>query len=219
MNPDFGIIFNFNVNEQANPAELVKTVRDVGARAISISNASNLAPYQAACDEYTIQLVEVSGEELASENVIDKIVHCRKNNQAAIFDLTLEADGDIKPEQKTALTIINDWMHWFGHALNEGEASSLTTSGDSFALQNRHAPYQIYVFIKSPLPTSVTVGNFELEPTRIEWIDERNPLNYQFEHHQITVNLSPFPEGMTYPWRVLRILKHRPEDDIKETKF
>ena len=54
---------------------------------------------------------------------------------------------------------------------------------------------------------------------RIEWIDERAELSFDFQDNAAKIELSPYPEGIDYKWRVLRIMKHRPEDDIKETQF
>lgn len=220
MNPDYGIILNFKVNANANAQKLVRLARNIGARAISVEGAEDLAPYKEACKDYTVELVNAHGIDLESANVINDLINFKRNGQHAVFNVELDEMGDLLDNQKTALTLLNDWMHWFGHAYNESTESSLkTTASNSFVCENRHASYQVYVFIKSPLPETITVSGFEQEPMRIEWIDERAELSFDSQDNAAKIELSPYPEGIDYKWRVLRIMKHRPEDDIKETQF
>lgn len=220
MNPDYGIILNFKVNANANAQKIVRLARNIGARAISVEGTNDLAPYKEACKDYTIELVNAHGIDLTSANAIDELINFKRNEQHAVFNVELDEIGDLLDEQKAALTLLNDWMHWFGHAYNESGKSTLKTAdSNSFICENRHAKYQVYVFIKSPLPKTIKVEGFDHKPMRAEWIDERVELPFSFQNKEVTVELSPYPDGIDYKWRVLRIMKHRPEDDIKETQF
>ena len=77
--------------------------------------------------------------------------------------------------------------------------------------------YQKYVFLPSPLPDKIVVEGLVEEPNRVEWIEHRTDLDFNYKDQKLTINLvNPDDE---FAWQVLRIQAHRPEDDILETKF
>lgn len=213
MNPDFAIVLNFKLDtNNINADALVKKARDIGVRAISGGNV-----LQEAADKYTIRLVnQQDGVDLSADEVIDTLVQNRKNGNSTVINIHLQ-DGKISPEDEGMLEVINKWMHMFGHAFNESEISELTVDQDGFILQNRHANYQKYVFLKSPLPEKITVSGLSQEPTRVEWIQNRTDLKFGFEDNELSIALTQ-PED-NFEWQLLRIQAHRPEDDIAETKF
>lgn len=214
MNPDFAIVLNFNLNNAKNVDfdSLVKKARDIGVRAISASD-----DFQEACDKYTIKLVdEQDGEKLTSENVINTMVENRKNGKRTVINIDLE-DGKINEADEKTLEKINSWMHMFGHAFNEGKPSDLTVDHDGFVLENHHANYQKYIFLKSPLPEKITVEGLDEEPNRVEWIENRVDLKFNYVDKKLEIELTK-PDD-EFDWEVVRIQAHRPEDDILETKF
>ena len=214
MNPDFAIVLNFNLNDAKNVDidSLVKKARDIGVRAISANS-----DFQEACDKYTIKLVdEPEGENLTTDNVIDTMVENRKNGKKTIINLNLE-DGDISASDEEMLERINSWMHMFGHAFNESTASKLTVDQDGFILENRHANYQKYIFLKNPLLEKITVEGLEEEPNRVEWIENRVDLKFSYKDKKVEIELTKIDDE--FDWEVVRIQAHRPEDDILETKF
>ncbi|WP_251717194.1 hypothetical protein [Lactobacillus agrestimuris] len=216
MNPDFAIILNFKLADPNNidPDQLVRTARNIGIRAI---NANDL--FKTASEKYTIKLIDTSdGQDLTADNVIDTIVSNRKNNQATIINVNVNEDGQIDEASAKLLDAINNWMHMFGHALNEGTKSDLTVDDETaFVLENRHAAYQKYVFIKEQIPAQIIVSGLSQEPNRVEWIEHRETLEFNFKDNELKIKLSkPIEE---FEWNVLRIQAHRPEDDIAETKF
>lgn len=106
-------------------------------------------------------------------------------------------------------------MHQFGHAFNEGKPSPLTVS-DGFILENRHADYQKYVFLKD-IPAKIVVEGLDKEPNRVEWIEHRTELDFAMKDGKLTINLIKSDD--VFDWNVLRIQAHRPEDDIIHTEF
>ena len=146
MNPDFAIILNFDL-QQANEFDadlLVKTARNIGVRAVSGGEA-----LAAACQKYTIALIaKPEGVHLNSfSSVIDELVANRFEGKTTIIDIPVNEDGTFSEASQELFTALNDWMHMFGHALNEGEISNLV-SDHGHILKNRHANYQEYVFLK-----------------------------------------------------------------------
>lgn len=214
MNPDFAIVLNFNLNNEENVDfdSLVKKARDIGVRAISGSEN-----FKNACSKYTIKLVPAEdGLNLNKDNVINTMVENRKNGVKTVINVNVE-NGEISQSDQEMLEQINSWMHMFGHAFNEGKPSTLTVDHDGFILENRHANYQKYVFLKNPIPEKIVVTGLNKEPNRVEWIENRIDLKFDYEDSQLTINLVKPDEE--FDWEVIRIQAHRPEDDITETKF
>ena len=214
MYPDFAIVLNYQLNGNADADFLVKTARDIGARAV-MTNAQN-DDFKVACAKYTILLANAeNGIDLTSDNVIDAMVTNRKNVKATIINVPV-ANGSFSAATQEMLDTINNWMHQFGHAFNEGQPSALASS-NGFILENRHANYQKYVFLQNPLPKKIVVEGLSEEPNRVEWIEHRIDLDFNYKDHKLTIKLiKPDDE---FAWQVLRIQAHRPEDDILETKF
>lgn len=214
MNPDFAIVLNFKINGNADADFLVKTARNIGARAV-MTNAQK-DDFEKACSKYTIFLAdEADGIDLNGDDVIDTIVNNRQNGKNTIINIPV-TDGKFDDATQKLLDTINSWMHLFGRALNEGKNSNLETD-NGFILENRHADYQKYVFVKRPLPEKIVVSGLTQEPNRVEWIDHRADLDFAFKDSKLTINLTE-PES-DLAWQVLRIQAHRPEDDIIHTEF
>lgn len=216
MNPDFAIILNFIIDDSSelDADKLIKRTRDVGVRAVSCADPDLLA---AAGKKYTIKVLQgLAGQDISKDQLLDTIVTRRKDNKNTILNVRIQGkDFDSTAQEK--LKLINDWMHMFGHALNEGQKSALSVSSSGFVLENRHANYQKYVFLKEPLPSEITVSGLKKEPNQVEWIQNRSKLAHTFANSQLKIKLEA-PET-SFPWCVLRLQAHRPEDDIKETKF
>lgn len=214
MNPDFAIVLNFKLDNNGNADfdSLVKRARDIGVRAISGNDK-----FKEACAKYTIKLVEVEdGVELTAADVIDTLLENRQNGKQTVININLE-NGQITASDQEMLEQINSWMHMFGHAFNEGKPSSLTVDHDGFVLVNRHADYQKYVFLKNPIPEKIVITGLDEEPNRVEWIENRVDLKFDYQDGQLTIDLvKPDDE---FEWTAIRIQAHRPEDDIAETKF
>jgi hypothetical protein len=219
MNPDFAIILNFKTAAvpaaELDPDFLVKTARNVGARAIATSQPEL---FKAAGAKYTIAILpERPSLDLTAANLIDTIVTRRQAGQNSCLAFELAAAQSFTEADQKKLQVLNDWMHLYGHAFNEGQPSKLQVDQDGFVLVNRHASYQKYLFLKTPLPQQVVVTGLEPEPNRVEWIQKRLPLEFDYQKQQLTIKLSEPENG--FPWQVVRIQAHRPEDDLAETKF
>ena len=226
MNPDFAIVLNFKLkNAKGVDADfLVKTARNIGARAVATDAFKT--DFEKACKKYTIALVTTepiqANYELSAANVVEQLVSQRKAGQQVIIAVPVTDDGNLLAETKALLTQINNWMHLFGHAFNEGEPCHLTISNvnedNGFVLQNRHMHFQKYIFIKAPLPEIIKIHGLTTEPNRIEMVAQRTELDFTFADNQLTINLENAPKS-DFTWQVIRIQGHRPEDDIKETKY
>ncbi|MDH5100926.1 hypothetical protein OQI87_07420 [Lactobacillus kefiranofaciens] len=213
MNPDFAIVLNYNLTGPADADFLVKTARDIGARAVMTNQ--QVDDFKAACEKYTIFLAKpTSGLDLTSETVIDTMVDNRQKGQNTVINIPVQNGKFTEATQKT-LDVINSWMHMFGHAFNEGQPSQLTSSA-GFVLENRHANYQKYVFLKD-IPEKLVITGLTQEPNRVEWIEHRTELDFTMKDKQLTINLVK-PDDV-FEWNVLRIQAHRPEDDIIHTEF
>lgn len=216
MNPDFAIIINYLTKnpEKADAEELVKTARNVGVRAISFPDPQKI---KASCQKYTIKLLDwVPGQDIEKDELLDALVQNRKALRPTRLNISLDLDGHIANSERQKLELINHWMHFYGHAFNEGGKSELTASS-GFILQNRHAKYQAYLFLKTPLPAVVTVKGLQQEPSKVQWIKNRKPQAFSFSHGLLTISLTGLEEE--FPWELLRIQEHRPEDDIKKTEY
>lgn len=214
MNPDYAIVLNFKLSDQDEPDFdfLVKTARNIGVRAVSGDER-----LKNACEKYTIFYTkEDSGQDLTDDNVISSMLENRKNGRRTVINIPIQ-NGNFSEDAQRMLDTINSWMHMYGHAFNDGTPSDLTINQDGFVLKNRHAAYQQYVFLKTPLPKEIIVSGLKQEPNRVEWIQNRVDLAFNFNDEQLEIVLSE-PEK-DFPWHVLRIQEHRPEDDLAETKY
>lgn len=224
MNPDFAIVLNFKLKnaKDVDADFLVKTARNIGARVIAA--AADIPDFKKACAKYTISLTEqsVQGTDLTATDVIDRLISNRKAGAKTIINVPVTEDGKLTPETELMLKQINNWMHIFGHAFNESEPCALKVGNvaeDScFILQNRHAKYQKYIFVKAPLPETIKIIGLTAKPNRIELIDQRTELEFEFSNNELTIDLTNSNKS-DYDWQIIRIQEHRPEDDIKETKF
>ena len=224
MNPDFAIVLNFKLKNAKDVAAdfLVKTARNIGARVIAAD--ANIPDFKKACAKYTISLIEkpTQGTDLTATDAIDRLVLNRKAGEKTIINVSVTEDGKLAPETELMLKQINNWMHIFGHAFNESEPCTLKVGNvaeDScFVLQNRHAKYQKYIFVKAPLPETIKITGLTAKPNRIELIDQRTELEFEFSNNELTIDLTNSNKN-DYDWQIIRIQEHRPEDDIKETKF
>ncbi|MBC6356647.1 hypothetical protein ERK19_04685 [Lactobacillus helsingborgensis] len=224
MNPDFAIVLNFKLKNAKDVAAdfLVKTARNIGARVIAAD--ANIPDFKKACAKYTISLIEkpTQGTDLTATDAIDRLISNRKAGAKTIINVSVTEDGKLTPETELMLKQINNWMHIFGHAFNESEPCALKVGNvaeDScFILQNRHAKYQKYIFVKAPLPETIKIIGLTAKPNRIELIDQRTELEFGFSNNELTIDLTNSNKS-DYDWQIIRIQEHRPEDDIKETKF
>lgn len=215
MNPDFALVLQFLIDPKTkiDADYLVKTARDIGARAVTGSPA-----LKKACQKYTLFLAPVTdGEELTADNAIAIMVQNRRHGQRTVINIPVQEDGHFSPASQKLLATINDWMHLFGHAFNEGRPAKLKLDQPGFVLENRYAPYQKYVFLKKPLPQQILITGLSQKPARVEWIDQRQQLDFAFREGKLTITLTA-PKNH-FSWQVLRIQAHRPEDDLPTTKF
>ena len=223
MNPDFAIVLNFKLKsaKDVDADFLVKTARNIGARAVSVD--AHQTDFEKACAKYTIALVDAEtiqeSCDLVPADAVAKLVANRKDGQNTIINIPVTDNGKLPSETEEMLKQINNWMHLFGHAFNEGEPCTLkATQNNAFVLQNRHVHYQKYLFVKAALPEAIKVQGLANKPNRIEMIENRTELDFTFADDELSINLDGVPKS-DFTWQLIRIQEHRPEDDIKETKY
>ena len=77
MNPDFANVLNYQLNDKADADFLVKTARNIGARAVMTDRQTE--DFKTACAKYTIFLANPENStDLTKDNVIDTMVNNRK---------------------------------------------------------------------------------------------------------------------------------------------
>ena len=218
LNPDFAIILNFKLADpELTPSTadaLVKRARDIGARCIA---SNSPAAFEAACAKYPVMNVPaMTGQTYAPDTVVEALVAARKAGQPLVIDLDV-ADG-LQEDDQAALTALNKWMHKFGHVVNEGAPCALECDlQGAFLLENRHVSYQDYLFLHAPVAAQAVVTGLEQAPNRVEWVDGRAEVPFEFAAGQLTLDLAEAKED--FAWQVVRIQGHRPEDDLADTKF
>ena len=75
-----------------------------------------------------------------------------------------------------------------------------------------------YLYVKSHLPEAKKVQGLANKPNRFEMIEHRTELDFTFTDNELSITLKDVPKS-DFTWQVIRIQEHRPEDDIKETKY
>lgn len=217
------IIFNFNIAnpQETDPDQLVKLARNIGIRTVSVTSTDTLfiSTFKKACLVYTLSYAEnLSGNSIDPDTEIDLILKNKVNRKQTVFTIDVLESGNISAKTNSALTKLNQWLHWYGHAFDEGILSNLTTNvSDAIVLNNQVAPYQVYVFLKQPYPKQLVISKIDQKPSIIDWIDNREELRSELNDHQLTIDLTDTKSD--FGWRALRIMLHRPEDDMPPTQF
>lgn len=105
MNPDFAIILNFKTTSDFDADFLVKTARNIGARAVM---SSDPATFKEACEKYTIFLAdEQAGLDLTSVNVIDTMVNNRKMVKLPLLTSLLMTVNSMKLPKSCLIPLIH----------------------------------------------------------------------------------------------------------------
>lgn len=214
-NLDLALELTFKAAQNIDADKLVCFARDNGWRgACLIGTPEQEKAFAQACQKYTLALVEPATEELPHQDLLAKILAKRKASQNANYLVTLEPDGSLKKDDEQAIADLSAWLHYFGHALYEGRPSEIETEAPNFVLKNGHAPYNLYLFVTS-FDEKIHLQNLPAKIQRIDWVDTRQQLDSPENSEWTLADDGPLPESV----RVLRIMLHRPEDDIVKTQF
>ncbi|MDO4912533.1 MAG: hypothetical protein Q3960_03145 [Lactobacillus sp.] len=197
---DLAFIFDFTNNDQFN--EKIKKARDIGIRTIAFPDNNN--DIKNIASQYHLNLVEHEASPELSADWLKKLIQAKQNKKA----LRVSVDLD-----NQYLSDINQWMHWYGHAINESVPSDLVAS-QGVTFENFIASYQKYLFINNKDETQVTISGLEVAPERVELIKNRDDLPFEFENGSLKITIPA-----TDNWQAVRLQAHRPEDDLTDTQF
>jgi hypothetical protein len=214
-NLDLALELTFKAAKNIDADKLVRYARDNGWRGASlVGTPEQKDAFAQACQKYTIAFVEPATEELPHTDLLAKILAKRRASQNASYLVSLDPDGHLQKNDEQAIASLSAWLHYFGHALYEGRPSDVKTEAPNFVLQNAHASYNLYLFVTS-FEKKVHLQNLPDKIQRIEWIDTRKQLDIPENNEFSLTDDGPEPDTV----RVLRIMLHRPEDDIVKTQF
>lgn len=213
-NLNLALELTFKADKNIDADRLVRFARDNGWRGASlVGTPDQKAEFAKACAKYTVAQTEPATEALPHEDLLAKVLEKRQAGQNASYAVTLTSGGNLTAEDKKAIADLSEWLHYFGHALYEGRPSSAETAAPNFVLENAHAPYNVYLFVSSFGKTNVAGLSGKVQ--KCEWIDTRTPLEPLADNVFELTDDGPLPHNV----RVLRIMLHRPEDDIVKTQF
>lgn len=223
---NIGIVLQYTLNpdhhSEINTDTLVRQARDSGFRGVSIENADELQRklMAEACEKYAIKFCQTRPAiSLQGPDVLAKLIAARLDGYNIYFKVALTADGKIAENEIPDLDILRQWLDRFGHAYYEARPDhEITTTANASIFRNNIANYQIYVFIHQPLASTITLHHVP-ELKTIMWIDTRKELNFKQKGDEVTIELQRDPDDAEFTIYGLRLQAHRPEDDIKETKY
>lgn len=220
-NLNIGLILQYNLtNTDFDADELVKQARNYGFRGVEFKNCDlNTPDIAVACKLYGIELINTKDSlKINNNDNLSKLIKARLLKKNAYFSVNLTDHNQITEENHAELSKLRKWIDSFGHAFYNARPSSISSNQDNiFVLENHYAPYQIYVFIESPLPEEIILDNCPLI-NHASWIDTRKDLDFKQKDNQVSIELQRKAEDEKFEIYALRIQLHRPEDDI-ETKF
>ncbi|MCH3905061.1 MAG: hypothetical protein LKF01_03000 [Lactobacillus sp.] len=216
-NLDLGLIAIFKPTGKAEPLKLARLARDYGFRGAGIitDDANLQANFEKACQTFSLTYSQDAAEPLPTE-IVETVLSARMHSTNAAFYLNLDSEGNLIASDQAKLQTLNQWLHYYGHAFYEGRPSQITTKAPNLVLQNAHAPYQIYLFVKKFSAGTLSITNLPGQIKKIESLAKRTPLAFKQGDESATVNIDEPEEGL---WRGLRIMLHRSEDDIEKTKY
>lgn len=214
---DLGLIAEFQAPGQINPAKLVRFARDHGFRGLNLSSPDPALQekFAQAAKTFSLTLVSAPSQPLPADPVA-AILQARSKQKNAAFAISLNASGQVSKADLTILARLNQWLHDYGHAFYESRPTAIKASAPNLIFQNGHAPYQIYLFIKNLSAGKLSITNLPTSVNKIESIAKRTSVPFKQEGKKAVLTL---PNSSDSAWRGFRILLHRPEDDIKKTKY
>lgn len=215
---DLGLIAVFKAPGQIDdPIKLARLARDCGFRGarLETENANLRQKFNQACQLLSLASSSAAGKPLPAD-IISCVLAARTKSINAAFKIDLTSTGQIAAEDLTKLTALNQWLHYYGHAFYEGRPSQIATPAPNLILQNAHAPYQIYLFVKKLSQGKLSITNLPTSIKKVESIAQRTEL--AFDQNGTSADIS-IEQTTDLAWSGLRIMLHRPEDDLGKTKY
>lgn len=222
---NIGIVLQYTIDDNNGSLDadlLVRQARDAGFRGVSIKDSNDMQKesLKEACLKYSIKFCQPRPAlPLAGPDILAKLMAARLDSYNIYFEIKLNKSGEIEAKEQEQLNLLRQWVDRFGHAYYESRPDKdITTDANATIFRNNVANYQIYVFIHQPLSQQITLHNVP-EIKTVMWIDTRKELNFTQNGSEITIDLKRDPDDANFTIYGLRLQEHRPEDDIKETKY
>lgn len=223
---NIGIVLQYTIDTNnkggIDPDLLVRQARDTGFRGVSIKDGDEMQEklLKESCTKYSIKFCQPRPAlPLAGPDILAKLMAARSDGYNIYFEVKLNQEGQVEPKELKDLDLLRQWIDRFGHAYYEARPDKkITTDGNATIFRNSVANYQIYVFIHQPIPEKIFLHNVP-EIKTVMWIDTRKELKFKQDGSDLTIELKRDPDDADFTIYGLRLQEHRPEDDIKETKY
>lgn len=148
------------------------------------------------------------------KELIETLCDCRKVGANLLLNVGPEAQGAISGMSKETMNILGRWMSIFGEAVYEGKPCSAGTSGKNFVLEGENCLYIFAYNLGERGHKDVTTvnnnagyyafSNMDKEIEKIEWMDNKENLDFISKNGSLIVNLTGTPYGVNYCVRVAK---------------
>lgn len=148
------------------------------------------------------------------KELIEALCDCRKVGANLLLNIGPEAQGKISGMSRELMAIIGRWMNIFGEAIYEGKPYIYGGSEKNFVLKGDNCLYIFAYDLGTKGDANVTVGGnsgglysfsgIDEEIEKIEWLDNKEELDFSNNGGTLSVNLTPSPYGTNYCVRVAK---------------
>ncbi|MBR6934464.1 MAG: alpha-L-fucosidase [Clostridia bacterium] len=145
--------------------------------------------------------------------LIEELCECRKVGANFLLNVGPDADGSIDAMQRATMECIGAWMKVYGKAIYNGRPFLRYSGMREFLLRDVKDAGTAYLFKFDPRRfvevelgagegNSLTLGRIPGRVRSVSWMDNGEQLAFKQEGGEVTVSLTPFPYGTSYPVRV-----------------
>ena len=148
------------------------------------------------------------------KELIESLCDCRKVGANLLLNIGPGPQGNIISMQKELLSIIGKWMDIFGEAIYNGKPYFSHSIGKNFILKGDGCLYMFCYDLGIAGMENVTVGNryagiysfsgIKDKVKSIEWLDNKENLNFTQNGENLMVNFTGTPYGTSYCVRVAK---------------
>ena len=146
--------------------------------------------------------------------LIESLCTCRKVGANYLLNIGPTAQGGIDPIQNEIMKVIGNWMSLYGEAIYNGKPYTGQGTDKTFILKGDDALYLFFFDLGRKGSENVVVdkndfGNFTFEKvtdriTSIEWMDNKESLEFVQTEDHLAINATGFPYGTSTCVRVAK---------------
>ena len=150
----------------------------------------------------------------STKELIETLCDCRKVGANLLLNIGPEAQGKIPLMAKALMDIIGQWVKIFGEAIYEGKPYPATSEDRNFMLKGDNCLYifsydlgnlgNVNVTLNGNIENVYTFNNVEDEIEKIEWLDNKESLEFTQKDGTLTVDFKGMPYGANYCVRVAK---------------